>query len=231
MRRMWLCSAFVVTMTCFAAGRGYAQQAINVSFGGFVPQKHDSRADNDVLIGNLDFLDFDLADFNGPTLSGEWLFPLGRYFDGGVGVGIYSRSVPSMYADYEHENGADIEQELKLRVVPFTATIRFLPLPRDAGVQPYIGAGVGIFSWRYSEAGEFIDFSDATIFNDRFVSSGATAGPVIFGGVNVPLGSFGIGGEIRYQDAEGELDFDQDFAGSKVDLGGFNYLFTFRINF
>jgi hypothetical protein len=222
---------FTLALTGSTAVPVAAQQALNISFGGFVPQKEDARVEDDVLLNNLDFLTFDLGDFNGPTLGGEWLFPLGRLFDGGVGVGIYSRTAPSYYTDFENENGTDIEQELKLRIVPISATIRFLPLGRTAAVQPYIGAGVGIFAWRYSEAGEFIDFRDGTIFNDQYVSSGATAGPIIFGGVNIPIGAFGIGGEVRYQNAEGELDFDQDFAGSRIDLGGFNYLVTFRINF
>jgi len=46
----------------------------------------------------------------------------------------------------------------KLRVIPFSATVRFLPMGRNNGhrLQPYIGAGVGVFSWRYSESGQFL---------------------------------------------------------------------------
>ena len=231
MRRLWLYSTLTLAMAAMAAVPARAQQAINVHFGGFVPQKEDARAEDDVLLGNQDFLAFDLDEFNGPTIGAEWLFPLGDRFDGGVGAGFYSRTVPSIYTDYVNDNGAEIEQDLKMRVVPFTATIRFLPLGRSASVQPYIGAGVGIFSWRYSEAGEFVDFGDGSIFNDRFVSSGATAGPLILGGVNIPFGRYGVGGEVRWQSAEGELDADEGFAGSKIDLGGVNYLVTFRVNF
>ena len=231
MRRLWLYWTLTLAMTVLAALPATAQQSVNINLGGFVPQKEDSRVDDDVLLGNQDFLLFDLEDFNGFTIGAEWLFPLGEYLEGGLGAGYYSESVPSIYTDYENENGAEIEQDLKLRVAPFTATIRVLPFRRSAAVQPYIGAGVGIFSWRYSESGEFIDFADGSIFNDRFVSTGATAGPLIFGGINVPMGRFGFGGEIRYQNAEGELDEDEGFAGSKIDLGGMNYLVTFRINF
>ena len=77
----------------------------------------------------------------------------------GVGVNYYQRTVPSVYRDVVSDDGFEIAQELKLRVIPISATIRFLPIGRG-GVEPYVGAGIGIFPWRYSEVGEFVDFSD-----------------------------------------------------------------------
>jgi hypothetical protein len=208
-----------------------AQQAVNIYVGRFVPKAADSRTDNDVLVGNLDFLSFKIGDFSGATIGGEWLFGLGERLDAGVGLGIYSKSVPSVYRDLTHSNGDEIEQDLKLRVVPFTATVRFLPLGRGAAIQPYIGGGVGVFGWRYSETGEFVDVNDSGIFRDSFSGSGATAGPVVLGGVGIPIGSWAIGGEIRYQSAQGELPSDQGFAGTKVDLGGFTYMASFKVRF
>ena len=227
---------FSVIVVLFVSGlmipaTSHAQQAMNLYLGGFVPRAEDARADRDVLVGNRDFLAFKIDDFNGATAGGEWLFGLGERVDAGFGLGIYSRSVASHYSDLTNENGSEIEQDLKLRVVPFTATVRFLPLGREAAVQPYIGAGVGIFAWRYSEAGEFVDFSDYSIFRDRFSGSGATAGPVVMGGVALPVGAWAVGFEVRYQSAQGELPDDQGFAGRKIDLGGFNYLATFKVRF
>jgi len=40
-----------------------------------------------------------------------------------------------------------------------------------------------------------------------------------------------IGGEIRYQYAKGDLPLDQNFAGDKIDLGGFSYLATVKLRF
>ena len=149
----------------------------------------------------------------------------------GTGLGIYSDSVDSVYRDVVNSNFSEIEQEFKLRIIPFTATFRFLPLGRRAAVQPvHIGGGVGLFRWRYTETGEFVDF-DSSIFRDTFVGEGNAVGPVILGGVRFPLGAWDIGGEIRYQDAEGELPSDQGFSGSKIDLKGFNYLVTFNVRF
>lgn len=232
MRRLLSALSLVVFVSLgVAPATSYAQQSLNLHVGGFVPHAEDTRTDGDVLLGNLDYLAFDVKDFNAATVGGEWLFGVSDFIDAGLGLGIYSKSVPSVYAALTHSNGTEIEQDLKLRVIPFTATVRFLPTGRDAAIQPYIGAGVGIFRWRYTETGEFVDFTDLSIFRDRFVGSGATAGPMVFGGLSFPFGALSLGGEIRWQSAQGELPADQGFSGTKIDLGGFNYLVTFKVRF
>jgi outer membrane protein W len=207
-----------------------AQQQVSFFVGGFSPRSVDARASNDVLVNNLDFLAFRVSDFSGPLFGGEYLTALGNSFDAGLGVGFYQRTVPAVYNDFVNANGTEIEQDLKLRVVPFTATVRWLPMGHHNGVEPYIGAGVGVFNYRYSESGQFLA-TDKSIFRGTFVGSGTATGPVILGGVRVPVGSWGVGGELRYQAAEGKLPVDQDFAGSKIDLGGFTYTFTINIRF
>ena len=234
MRRPVLSLIVVLVVSGLVApATSYAQQSLNIYVGAFVPKGADSRTDNDVLVGNLENagLLFKIGDFKGATVGGEWLFGLGERFDAGLGLGIYSKTVPSIYGDLTHANGDEIEQDLKLRVVPFTATVRFLPLGRVAAIQPYIGAGVGVFAWRYSETGEFVDFTDSSIFRDSFSGSGATAGPVVMGGVGFPVGAWSIGAEVRYQSAQGELPDDQGFSGTKIDLGGFSYLASFKVQF
>jgi outer membrane protein W len=207
-----------------------AQQQVSFSIGGFSPRSVDARTNDDVLVNNLDFLAFNVSDFSGPIVSGEYLTALGNYFDAGLGVGYYQRTVPTVYNDFVNANGTEIEQELKLRIVPFTATVRWLPMGHHNGVEPYVGAGVGIFNYRYSESGQFLA-NDNSIFNGTFVGSGTAVGPVILGGVRVPVGSWGVGGEIRYQSATGDLPPDQDFSGNKIDLGGFTYAFTINVRF
>lgn len=226
MRRLAMLVVMVAVMTPAIAS---AQQSVNFTIGGFVPRSIDSRDSNDVLVNNLDFLAFNIKDFNGVTVGGEWLTALGDKFEAGLGVSYYQRSTPAVYLDFVNDNGSEIEQDLKLRVVPFTATVRFLPLGHH-GVEPYIGAGVGVFNWRYSESGQFLA-NDNSIFRDTFASSGTTTGPVILGGIRVPVGAWGVGGEIRYQSAKGDLASDQDFSGSKIDLGGFTYNFMIHVRF
>jgi opacity protein-like surface antigen len=210
------------------------RQAISFNLGYFALRGEDSRADGDVLLADLSDIEplaFEVDDFNGFTFGGEWLFPLGEYLEGGVGVGFYQRGVDSVYDDVVSENGAEIEQELKLRVIPMSATVRFLPAGRGS-VQPYIGAGIGAFNWRYSEVGEFVDTFDYSIFRARYVADGTTVGPVILGGIRFPVADvWTVGGEFRWQKAEGEFDEDSDLLGDRIDLGGWSTNFTFALRF
>ena len=236
MRRLTFCLSVVALITGFvAAAPAAAQQSVGFYVGGFHPRGFDARGTDDVLFQNANFLTFDTKDFNSATFGGEWLIGLHDLFDAGLGIGFYQNTAPSVYTNLVNANGTEIEQDLKLRIVPFTATIRFLPLGHHGPVQPYIGAGVGVLAWRYSETGDFVDTRDNSIFRDAFVATGTSTGPVVLGGVTFPLGAIGVGGEIRYQSAKGDLPADQGFANGisnpKIDLGGMNYLFMISVRF
>lgn len=207
-----------------------AQQAINLSFGGFVVTGEDTRVDDDVLVANRDILSFDVKDFNSGSIGIEWLLPFGEFFEAGVGAAFTSRTVPTVYGDFVNRNGSEIEQDLKLRVAPVTATLRVLPFGRSRAVQPYLGGGVGFFAYRYSEVGDFVDFTDRSVFPDSFTASGTQAGPVALAGIRFPIGDrWSLGGEVRYQKATADLS--DEFLGSKLDLGGFHYLGTLHVKF
>jgi opacity protein-like surface antigen len=210
------------------------RHSIGFNLGYFAVRGLDSRVEGDVLFADLSAGDlsllFDVKDFNGATVGGEWLVGIGDYLEAGVGAGFYQRTVPSIYDRKVRDDGAEIEQDLKLRIVPLTATVRFLPAGRG-GVEPYIGAGVGAFAWRYSEVGEFVGSGDIT-FRDRFTASGTAVGPVILGGIRFPVSDiWTVGGEVRYQRAEGTGLLDNDFLDDKIDLGGWNTSFTFHFRF
>lgn len=207
-----------------------AQQAINLSLGGFAVTGEDSRSDGDVLIENRDILAFDIDDFNTGSVGLEWLLPVGEFFEVGAGVGFTSRTVNTVYDDFVNIDGREIEQDLKLRTVPMSVTARVLPFGRSRAVQPYLGGGLGIINYRYSEVGDFVDFTDDSVFSDRFVAKGTELGPVALAGIRFPVGdAFSLGGEVRYQKAEADLS--NDFLGPKLDLGGFHYLLTFHVKF
>lgn len=244
MRRLAITLCAVALVSGFpAAPPASAQQSLNLYLGGFVPRSKDARGttvrgvSDDVLVSNLDctqcFL-FDITDFTGATAGGEWLFGIGKWLEGGLGIGLYTKKVPSVYAHFVNDiDGSEIRQDLRLRIVPFSATVRLLPLGHGAPVEPYVGGGVAAFAWRYSETGTFVDFADRNrgLLAGNYIGSGGAAGPLVLGGLRVPIGSFAVGGEIRYQAAEGRLPADQGFAGTRIDLGGFNYLFLVNVRF
>lgn len=209
------------------------RQAIGVNLGGFFLKGADSRVNDDVLLADLDSLVFDVKDFNGGSFGGEWLVGIGQYLEAGVGAGVYQRTVPSIYRSVVNKNGSEIEQDLKLRVVPVTATLRFLPIGRGGAVEPYVGAGIGAFKWRYSEIGEFVDFDEGgTIFPARYVAKGTAVGPVILAGLRAPFGDiWDIGGEVRWQKAEGDIKRETGLLGDKIDLGGWNAGVTLHLRF
>jgi opacity protein-like surface antigen len=164
-------------------------------------------------------------------VGAEWLIPLGQFLEAGVGVSYYSETVPSFYPDLTYTDGSEITQSLKLRTVPVTGTIRWIMTGRRAKVQPYLGAGIGIVPWRYSETGNFVD-AEQNIFPWDFKDSGTAVGPVIFGGLRVVVSRhFAIGGEFRYQYADSALDPNVGFQGTRLDLGGMTYQASFMYRF
>jgi hypothetical protein len=207
-----------------------AQQTVNFSLGYFAVKGEDARVQGDVIVANRDFLAFDVRDFNGASIGAEWLVPFGRFFEGGVGVGFTRRTVPSVYADFVDRDGSEIEQDARLRRIPIDFSVRVLPLGQDSWVQPYFGLGATAIAWRYSEFGEFVDFgAGRQIFRDEFVASGTQGGAVVLGGLRFAGDGGSAGFEVRYHKADAPLS--DDFAGSRLDLGGWTYQFTAGLRF
>jgi hypothetical protein len=233
-----LTGLLVLTGLAVAAPAQAQDHGFSVSAGYFAPRGEDGRTDGDVLNANrcidtaflCEPLLFDVDDFGGFSIGGEYLIGIGKYLEAGAGVGYYQGSTSSIYEFVTRPDSSEIEQDLKLRIVPITGTLKFVPTGRDARFQPYIGAGIAALLWKYSETGEFVDPVDGSIFRDSFQADGTEVGPVIFGGIRAPIGaSTMLGGEIRYQAADADLPEDE-FLGDRLDLGGltFQALLTWR---
>jgi hypothetical protein len=225
LRVVMVCAGLLVS-----AWPAAAQQTLNFSLGYFTPHGEDARVEGDVLNANRNFLVFDIKDFNGASVGGEWLVPFGNFFEGGIGVSFSRRTVPSVYADFGDNDNTEIDQDLRLRLVPIAFTVRLTPLGQSSPVQPYFGAGLGVINWRYSESGEFVDFGAGNIiFRDQFVANGNETGPVVLGGIRFAGDAASAGFEVRYHKADADLD--NRFAAPKIDLGGWTYNFTVGLRF
>jgi hypothetical protein len=230
LKRFVCCFLFAGAALAAAPTDAAAQQTLNFSLGLFTPRGEDARTEGDVLNANRTFLAFDVSDFRSAAIGAEWLVPLGNFVEAGAGVGFSRRTVPSVYADFVDLDGTEIEQDLRLRLVPVAFTVRVLPLGQRNALQPYFGAGLGVISWRYSESGEFVDFArNREIFRDQFVAEGSETGPVVVAGLRFGGETVSAGGEIRYHSAEADLD--DRFAGPKLDLGGWTYNVTVGVRF
>jgi len=209
------------------------QQTVNFTFGGFVPQGEDARVTGDILTENRTFLVFDVDEFTSFTAGAEWLFPIGNFVEGGAGLSVTSRSVPTVYQCCVDNNGFEIEQELKLRRIPIDLTLRVTPLGPSSPVQVYFGGGLSVIPWRYTETGDFIDFNNnGDVFRDQFEASGTETGAVGLAGVRFQSRGLAGGFEVKYHKADADFDADDDeFAGSRIDLGGWTYQGTFGFRF
>ena len=254
--RAGVLSVLLATLPAIAA----AQVVHSVSFGAgiFFPRSFDTRVDGDVLVANLtqpeipgfpgttSSLDFgastpsgQIGKFRSYPVFGEWHIGFSDRLEAGVGVGYFGKKVDSRYRDLVNfaRNNEDIRQTLRLRAIPITAVARFLPLGDPAGVQPYVGAGVAIIPFKYSETGEFVDLNDLDnlpIFNDKFEKSGTALGALLLGGVRLPLGGdvYAFNIEGRYQFASGDIGgANNGFLGDKIDLGGGSLNFSFLVRF
>jgi hypothetical protein len=223
--------ALAALLVCGVAQPALAQQTLNFNFGYFSVRGEDARIQDDVIVADRRFLTFDVNEFNGGTAGVEWLVPIGNFLEAGAGVSFSRRTVPSVYSAFQDSSGNEIAQDLRLRIVPVALTFRVLPLGQSSPVQPYFGAGLGIYSWRYSESGDFIDFGSPNqrVVRGTFTADGTETGPVALGGIRFAGDSLSVGGEVRYQTAEGEVG--NEFAGTKIDLGGWIYQLTVGIRF
>lgn len=209
-----------------------AQQTLNFTLGQFTVRGEDARVEGDVLNRNREFLVFEIDEFNGPTVGVEYLVPLGDFLEAGAGIAFSRRTVPSVYRDFQERGGAEIAQDLRLRLVPVALTFRVLPLGQSVPIQPYVGAGLGIINWRYSESGDFINFNGQQpppIIRGSFVAEGTETGPIALAGLRFGGERLSVGGEVRYQAAEGEVG--EEFAAPAIDLGGWSYQFTLGLRF
>jgi outer membrane protein W len=228
-------SVFAVLAMAVAAGLlaapASAQQSLNVQVGSFTPRALDARIENDVLFANQDYLTFNLNDFKSATVSADWSVLLGGYFEVGAGVGYYQRNVPSVWTDWVNDDGSDIWTDLKLRIVPVTALVRIFPGGANRAIQPYIGGGLNVYFWRYSETGDFVDFTDNSIFTDRYVGTGTSVGPLGLAGVRARIShNLTVGVEGRIQWGRGMLSTDS-FLTDRIDLGGSSVLGTIGYRF
>src|SRR5215208_5129894 len=136
----------LMTVLSAAVPAAAQDQAVSFNIGYFALRGSDSRVAGDVLNANrcidstsrCEPLLFDVKDFNNGTFGAEWLVGIGEFFEAGAGIGFYQRTVPTIYEGLTNVNGSEIEQELKLRTVPITGTVRFVPTGRHAAIQPYI---------------------------------------------------------------------------------------------
>ncbi|MCK7529372.1 MAG: hypothetical protein MZV64_73405 [Ignavibacteriales bacterium] len=185
-----------------------------------------------MLAVNRQYLLFDFGDFNGFLVSGDWSVALGEYLEAERGFRLLpgARCPPST-TEWINEDGSEIEQDLKLRIMPADG----------GGEDPAARSEAGVPALRRrpawaSTSGATAKPASSSATDDKHLPrlvrrraarrwarspSSACRGRVSQSAI--------IGVEGRYQWGEGDLS--QDFLGDKIDLGGFSILATFGYRF
>jgi outer membrane protein W len=216
-----------------SSGGGGGRNTISFSVGYFGLKGVESRAADDVIVGELvndHPLLFEVNDLNSATVGGEYLFAVNPRIEAGVSLGFSQRTISTVYANLTHSNNDEIRQDIKLRQIPVTFTGRFLILPRGSKVEPYIGAGLAAIRYQYSEAGEFVD-EFGEIFPAVYKTNGTAAGPMIVAGARAPIENWTVGGEFAWQKVVADVPVEDGFLGTKLDLGGWRFNFNVGFRF
>jgi hypothetical protein len=165
-----------------------------------------------------------------PRVGAELGIPVGSRLEFVFGAGIAQRGASTEYRDLVDNADRPIEQETRLRRLPLSAGVRFNLVPAGRGVGtiawiprrvvPWVGAGGGVTRWTVRQRGDFVDFTDSTVFSNTFRSRGWAPSAYGAAGVDIGLGprtSLAIEG--RYTRARDRLG--EDFIGfDPLDLSG-----------
>lgn len=198
----------------------YNEPSFRIQLGEFQPDG-DSRYWDDSAF------DFDRTakDFEDTTLGVSYIRPLGKRLGLQISGLFYEGNEDLAYLRFEDQFGNDIVHTTELELSAFTLGLIYKLAGPDAALVPYIGAGGGLYAWRLSEAGDFIDFSDPQreVFEDFFEDKGEDLGFYFTTGLEVPLAdTWSLFAEARWDSAEADLAGDFRDLG-QLDLSGRSY--------
>lgn len=204
---------------------GLNAQSLTLKIGLFHPAMK-----SDLWDINMENLAFDKQDMVDKYYGMEYEHFLGNNLSFSVEGGYYEKEHYSMYRDFEYDDGSPIYQNVALKITSMEVDFKFYPVSHRQKFYPFIGAGVGMYYWKYEQWGDFIDFEYDTVLEDEYLET-STYTP----GFNAKAGfvfrfkrKFGVSFEARYTHLQGNLSsFFEGF--EKLDLGGFT--FNFGVNF
>ena len=170
------------------------------------------------------------GDFAGSSWSLDAAFFVQPQLAVQFGIGVASRTTPSVYRDWVDNNDREIEQTSSLRRMPLSAGLRYYLVPpgRSIGrlawvparVAPYIAAGGGLTYYSFKQSGDFVDYQTLDVFGTELYSEGWSPSAFTAVGADYALGArVGLVGEARYDWASARLS--SDFSGfNRIDLSG-----------
>ena len=186
-------------------------------------------------------LTVDRSDFQTAVLGGELAVRVTSRLDVALGISVSESQTSSEFRDWVDADDLPIEQVTSLRQVPITISAKaYLQEPgRKVGrlawvpssFAPYVGGGVGLVWYEFTQTGDFVDFDTLEVFNDFLKSDGNTFTAHGLVGADFSLTPrVVLTGEGRYSWGKG--DMSQDFVDfDALDLSGFRATAGFKLRF
>jgi hypothetical protein len=200
-----------------------------------------ARAGSDLFTFVQKQLTVDRKDFNAPAMIFEVDVPVKGRLSAVAGFEFNGSSKNSEYRDFVDNNRLPITQTTELRELNLSYGMKFALTPPGreisphawipAAATPYVGAAGGAMWYKFHQAGDFVDFTDSSVFPKTFDSRGWAPSVHVFAGVDIKLlRRLYLNAEARYLYSRATLGraftgFDPiDLTGTKV-TGGIRYLF------
>jgi hypothetical protein len=200
-----------------------------------------ARAGSDLFTFVQNQLTVDRKDFNAPTLGLDLDIDVTPRITAVAGFDFSRSTTASEYRNFVDNNRLPIQQTTALREINLSGSVKVALTPRGREVSrhawipsmvtPYVGAGAGVMHSEFSQNGDFVDFTDSSVFPHTYSSIGWSPSAHLFGGVDVKgWKRVYFTGEARYLWSHDDLG--TDFSGFKpIDLaglrltGGVRYMF------
>jgi hypothetical protein len=188
---------------------------------------------DELTLGRRDLMAFD----QGVDLA----LRLNDRFDLVIGYLASSTRQNSELRDWVDENDQPIRQRTSFTRRPLSASVRYSLKPKGsmigsyawvpATTVPFIGLGAGRMSYKFQQAGEFVDESTQEIFEDSYSAAGKVGFVVASAGAGFTIApSLVLTTEFRYLHAGS--DGRPSYLGfERLDLSGLSTLVGFTLRF
>jgi opacity protein-like surface antigen len=222
------------------SGDGFRFQSPSGSWslrGGFAMPS----ANSDLFSFTTSNLTVNRGDFSALELGADLSFTVSPRVDLVFDVSTSGMSKGSEFRNFVDNNQLPIQQTTSFQRIPLTVNARYYLSERGRQIGhyawvpnrfvPYVGAGVGVMNYDFSQKGDFIDHTTLAVFPDAFHSSGWSSMGQILAGVEWSTSpGWALRTEARYLISSATPS--NDFAGfHRIDLSGVTTSVGFFVRF
>jgi len=156
-----------------------------------------ARAGSDLFDFVANTLTVERSDFSAPPIATEVGVQVGRRTEVLVGFEFAQSSKTSEYRHFVDNHRLPINQTTQLRQMNLTGGVKFALtapgrevsrlawIPRT--MVPYVGVGAGFVWYRFEQNGDFVDFTDSSVFADTLNAHGWGPSAHVFAGVDIKV--------------------------------------------